>query len=60
MTYHKKITSDEELEKWKSTWSDGQPIPSEVNEYMLKVVLPKMNTEHKLFINSIFENGTTP
>ena len=53
--YNKKITTDEELEAWKTTWDGKSPIPPEVNEYMLTVVLPRMNAEHAPFMNSIFK-----
>jgi hypothetical protein len=39
--YNKKITSDEELEKWKSTWDRKSKPPAEVLNYIRNVVIPR-------------------
>lgn len=36
-----KITSDEELDAWKSTWDGVSNPPKEVYEYMTNVVFPR-------------------
>ena len=52
--YKLQINSDEDLEKWKSTWAPGKPIPQEVTRYIKEIVMPRIDKENKEFINSIF------
>jgi hypothetical protein len=53
--YKIEIKNDEDLAKWKSTWTPEQPIPEEVHHYMRTVVLPRITRQNSEFINSIFQ-----
>jgi hypothetical protein len=40
--YKIEIKDDDDLEKWKATWTPGMPIPEEVDRYMKTVVIPRL------------------
>jgi hypothetical protein len=40
--YKIQIKNISDLEKWKSTWVPGTPIPEEVVRYMKTVVIPRL------------------
>lgn len=39
------IKNDDDLERWKSTWSPGQPVPASVERYMRVVIMPKLRQQ---------------
>lgn len=51
--YKIEIRNDEDLARWKSTWSPGMPIPEEVDRYMTNVVLPRISKENIAILSSL-------
>jgi hypothetical protein len=45
--YNKKITSDEEFEKWKSTWDCISEPPKNVQDYIRTIKLPTIYEKMK-------------
>jgi hypothetical protein len=44
--YKIEIKTISDLEKWKSTWVTGTPIPEEVVQYVRTVILPRITKEN--------------
>jgi hypothetical protein len=44
--YKIQIKNDADLSRWKSTWEEGQPIPTEVVQYVRTVILPRITKEN--------------
>jgi hypothetical protein len=60
--YQLEIKNDEDLARWKSTWSPGEPIPEEVIIYMNDMVIPRLNREAEETLNrleNLYENKRT-
>lgn len=51
--YEIEIKNDEDLAKWKSTWTPGQQIPEEVHHYMTTVVLPRITEKNATILLSL-------
>jgi hypothetical protein len=51
--YQIDIKNDEDLDKWRSTWTPGEPVPEEVRRYMMMVVLPRITESNKAILSNI-------
>ena len=51
--YKIEIKDDDDLEKWKATWTPGMPIPEEVHHYMRTVVLPRITEKNATILLSL-------
>ena len=51
--YKIEIKNDEDLAKWKSTWTPEQPIPTEVIQYVRTVILPRITKENDSILSTL-------